>query len=67
MIDYDDVGVWALFGPVFGPISAIIFVIILLALSYQACENEKDCVNRHCDTGKPTLLNHSCVCMSGAK
>ncbi len=69
MIDDDDVS-WAaiLFSDFSGPIGAILFVVVVSFFAYSACENEKECAQKTCPSGKaPRLMDHGCLCVEEAK
>jgi hypothetical protein len=67
MIDDDDVMLAALGLPIIGPISGIVFVIVVGLLSFYACENGEECGKKHCEHGKAELMHNQCLCVMEAK
>lgn len=68
MIDDDDVSDFALFFPVVGTITAIIFIIGIIGLTYISCVNEKECNQKTCNGDiKPMLIKGECLCVEKAK
>lgn len=67
MIDDDDVTFAILAWPAIGPISAVLFVALVLFLAYQASENERECQAKVCDRGAAQLLEGNCVCVGAPK
>mgnify|MGYP001579847556 CR=1 FL=1 len=39
-------------------------VMVLLIIALIAASNEKECEAKHCDAGKPKLMDHECVCVT---
>ena len=62
MIDYDDAGDFAMFGPV-----GIVGLIIVIILFVCASMNDDDCQKKKCANGEPRLMNHDCLCVEKAK
>lgn len=47
--------------------AGVLLFLIAIAVAYVACQNNDECAQKHCDTGKPVLTHHQCVCETLAK
>lgn len=45
----------------------LLIFLVAIGLWFVACQNKDECAQKHCDTGKPVLAHHQCVCETLAK
>lgn len=68
MIDYDDADdVAALSWFTDHPGLSLLLLAVALALLAIASHNDDECAAKHCDTGRPMLANHACLCVTEPK
>ena len=68
MIDEEDVTLFAALWEPAGPISAVIGLAIIIALSVYACRNTKTCEAMACPAGQHPILAHGeCLCAQPAR
>lgn len=68
MIDNDDVD-FAGFASIVSPGGlGLLFFILMLVLSYYACQNEEKCSQMTCPDGQAAkLMEHECLCVTLAQ
>lgn len=68
MIDDDDVRDAAFATSGLTGWGALFGLLLVIALAYVACENEKECETKSCPDGQHAkLIKHECLCVSEAK
>lgn len=69
MIDFEDVEIVAISGNGGGgPVAALLFLALVIALFCVAMCNSDECSKRHCPNGgAPRLMNHACLCVQEAR
>lgn len=67
MIDDDDVWFFALAWPIVGPVTAIIFVLVVCFLACESEESKAECAAKVCASGSPKVIKGDCLCVEMAK